>query len=107
MSEKKNGTNGNSKAVIYTSLDEARKAGRPEGHDKWSLFKLTDPAGDAVYVWAYSVSLAMLAVARKQGWKIGTADASAARVESALDNMSAEDRAALLAKYMPAAKSKK
>jgi hypothetical protein len=101
MSEKKDGK----AVVVYASAEETRAAGKPADHPKWRLFHVTNPEGVEVFIWAYSASLALWAVTKPLGWKVGSPDASAAWLETMLDNMSDEDRAALLAKYVPATKS--
>jgi hypothetical protein len=88
---------------------EARKTGRPAEHPKWRLFRVTDPQGVAVWLWWYSVSLALWSVAKKAGWKAAGVDGkpvSPAAIDAMLANLSEADRAALLSKYAPTPKGK-
>lgn len=87
----------NGKAVVvYASAQDARKAGRPAGHDKWRLWRVIDPKGKETWLYAYTAGLAAFAMMRKQGWRIRSADVSTARIESALASMSEAERKALL-----------
>jgi hypothetical protein len=85
---------------------EARAAGPREGCKDWKLWCVTGPrGGKPVYLWASWHGMATIRGAGLDGYSVVNLDApapGAAEVEAGLARMTDEDRAILLAKYMPA-----
>jgi hypothetical protein len=89
---------------LYATLEEAR-ANRPEGKENWWLWQITDPAGEHRWTWAPHGERAMWHVVEADDWTVIDVESvpSKAEVAAQIAALSPEDRAALLARYLPAA----
>jgi hypothetical protein len=92
---------------VYPSLAEAQK-NRPEGKESWTLFQVTDPTGRHRWTWAnyYSTALWQVAV-DADGYTIISVDElpTKSEVKGMLAALSPEDRAVLIAEFVPAPNS--
>jgi hypothetical protein len=90
---------------VYTSLADAR-ANQPEGKENWELWQLTTPDSIARWTWAPYYDRAIRQVVEEDGWNVATVDSLPTQDEVAAQRaaLSPEDRAALLAKFMPSKK---
>jgi hypothetical protein len=121
MSEHTNGTtNGNAtgaaagrteangtadKTPLYASEAEAQQhAPTGEAAGKLSLLVVTAPGKDAVYLWGDYTTTALCALARAHGYKSAKVGKPVAKEEvgAMLSRLSPEDRAVLIAQYVPA-----
>lgn len=89
---------------VYTSLDDARASKPTEGsYAKWTLYRVTDPQGEVYYTWNFGREAALLNVVRQAGWTV--ADEGKAptkeKVGDLLKQLSDEDRAVLIAQFVP------
>jgi hypothetical protein len=89
---------------LYDTLEAAKAAGRPADFAGWKLFELRDAQGQVRYTWAPGRSDVMVRAARAAGYvanELGKA-ATPAKAAAMLAALSPEDRAALIAQYVPA-----
>jgi hypothetical protein len=88
---------------VFSSEAEARTAGPQPGCEKWRLWSVSGPGGGSVYLWANNHGMALVGGARHLGVKAVCVDRPVNReaIASGLAQMSEEERAALLAQYMP------
>jgi hypothetical protein len=92
---------------VYHSLDDAQKH-RPEGKEKWYLLQVTDPTGRNRWTWAPYWERALWQVAADEDHYsvIDVADLpTRGEVGGMLAALSPEDRAVLIAKFVPAPNS--
>jgi hypothetical protein len=98
-------TNGKVRKVerpIYGSAQEARE--RPHANSKWRVFQITTPDGGALYTWAGDLVTAIYNVALAAGYKASSLEQAPSKdkLAASLAALSPEDRAALIALYVPA-----
>lgn len=79
---------------------EEAQAVKPAG-DKLRLYRVAGPGGTVAYTWAESTGSAVIHVARSHGYQAGVLDKAPSKdkVAGLLAQLSADDRAALLAQY--------
>jgi hypothetical protein len=89
---------------VFASEAEARAAGPQEGCEKWRVWSVSGPGGAApVYLWASNFSMAMVRGGQALGLTATCLDKPVNKdaVAAGLAAMSTEERAALLAQYLP------
>jgi hypothetical protein len=95
----------------FASLEIAQQVTPPS--EKFRVFVVSDPAGKEVWTWAHNVEMALVNAARVDGYTVRVAEPKAGgpltkeRIGDALERMSDEDRAVLIAKYLPRGKGGK
>jgi hypothetical protein len=90
-------------AKVYTSKAEAL-ANKTDA--KYQLFQVSAPGKDAVWVWAKWHQQAVFSAAKAAGYKATTEGKAPdkAKVADMMSRLSDEDRAALIAQYVPGKK---
>ena len=88
----------------FATQQEAEAKKPAEG--KVALFKVTDPTGNACWVWSNNHGSAVTVAAKAAGWKVASAGKPVDKVKvgEMLAGLSEDDRKALLAQYQPAKK---
>jgi hypothetical protein len=86
----------------WASFEEAQQH-KPEG-DKVKLWRVADPLGKVVWVWHIHSNSAITVAAKAAGWKSSSAGkpVSKEKVSDLLGQLSPEDRAILIAQFVPA-----
>jgi len=87
----------------FTSLDDARKLTPPS--DRFKIFVVTSPEGKKFYTWSDGYVGALNNVCREYGWTTTTTDKPVTKdsLAAGLASLTPEDRAALIAQFVPAA----
>jgi hypothetical protein len=91
---------------VYATAAEAQAA--DPHHKQLRLYRVACPGGEVKFTWAGSSWDAVLNAARAAGYRAASAGKAPTKdsVAQQLAQLSAEDRAALLASYAPAGKRK-
>jgi hypothetical protein len=90
--------------VVFGTVEEARAA-KPADRPKWRLWRVVSPAGQERYLWADGIGHALKQIAQADGYQAVNLDSkpmNPAAVAGILAAMSPEDRAILIAQYVPA-----
>jgi hypothetical protein len=92
----------------FPSAEAARAAGRLPGCEGWRLWEVRGPGG-AVYAWANGIGMALRRAALAAGFSASCLDRAVSKEQLAagLAALSPEDRAILIAQYVPAPAGKK
>jgi hypothetical protein len=86
----------------FATQEQATTSGKPD--DKSKLFTVTVPGEAATFVWARDHGHALVLLARAKGWSSGMAGkpVNKDQLVAGLAALSPEDRAVLIAAYVPA-----
>jgi hypothetical protein len=110
MSETKSSKGRPAHLGTFGSLAEAQAVTPPS--DKVRVFVVRDPSGKEVFTWAWGADQAIASAARASGYTARVAEPKAGgpitqeRVAGFLADMTPEDRAVLIAQYVPEAPKK-
>jgi hypothetical protein len=87
----------------FASAEEARAGGPQEGCERWRVWSVSGPGGAPVYLWASNFSMSMVRGGQALGITAVCLDKPVNKeaVAAGLAAMSPEERAALLAQFMP------
>jgi hypothetical protein len=90
--------------TAYASAEEAQ-AHKPDGEafSKFVLCKVVSPEGQVCYLWDRDHVNALLNVVKKAGWttSVNGRGATPEKVKNLLSQLSPEDRATLIAQFVP------
>jgi hypothetical protein len=84
----------------FATADEAKAAGAVVKSQK--LYQVTIPGGETAFVWARRFDQAMETVALARGWTVAGVTDATDKAAAALEALTPEQRAALLARFAPA-----
>jgi hypothetical protein len=94
---------------LFATAAEAREAGRLEGCEKWKLYTVRGDGGRTWAMWSNGAGNALARAAAAAGFVATRADepVSKDQLAAGLAALSDEERAVLIAQYVPAAKPAK
>jgi hypothetical protein len=93
----------NGRTTVFGTAEEARAA-KPEKHPKWKVWKVAGPNGAERYLWADGVGHALRQIALADGYAAACLDkqVNKATLAAGLAALTPEERAILIAQYVPA-----